>query len=139
MQYKARKGLVIRLLLLLVLVLPVIMYVLDRSTFDKKPILLLPLLIPISLMLWVYFDTSYRIKNKRFYYRCGFLKGDFSITDIKEIGHRKNVRSGIKPALARNGLLIKYKAHEEIYVAPVNNQQMIDDLLKINKSIRVAS
>jgi len=45
--------------------------------------------------------------------------------------------SGIKPALARNGLIIKYAKYEEIYLAPENNDEMVADLLKINSEIKV--
>ncbi len=45
--------------------------------------------------------------------------------------------SGIKPALARNGLIIRYHKYDEIYIAPESNDEMIDDLMKLNPSIKV--
>ena len=45
--------------------------------------------------------------------------------------------SGIKPALARNGLNIKFNQFDEIYIAPENNDEIITDLLKINPKINI--
>jgi len=46
--------------------------------------------------------------------------------------------SGTKPALAKNGLIIKYSKYDEIYLAPENNNEMVTDLLKINPNIKVS-
>jgi hypothetical protein len=88
-------------------------------------------------MLWIYIDTIYKIENNELIYRSGFLKGKIEIQNIKEILKGKTMWSGIKPALAGKGLIIKYNKYEEIYVAPVNNDEMIADLLKINSEIKI--
>ena len=45
--------------------------------------------------------------------------------------------SGTKPALAKNELIIKHHAYDEIYVAQENNTEMISDLLKVNSDIKI--
>lgn len=45
--------------------------------------------------------------------------------------------SGIKPALATNGLLIKFNSYGEVYIAPENNDELIADLLKGNPGIKI--
>ena len=45
--------------------------------------------------------------------------------------------SGTKPALAKNGLIIKHHTYDEIYVAPENKTEMISDLLKVDSDIKI--
>jgi len=45
--------------------------------------------------------------------------------------------SGTKPALARNGLIIKFNKYDEIYIAPERNNELISDLLKVNPEIKI--
>jgi len=135
--YKAkRKGLIHYLLIGFVL-LPIVIFLLDKSTFTEKPFILLPLLSPLIILFWIYFDTYYKIENNKLLYRSGFLRGEIEIPNIKEIRKGKTKWSGTKPALATNGLIIKYNAYDEIYIAPENNSEMIVDLLKVNSEIKI--
>ncbi|WP_262713030.1 PH domain-containing protein [Subsaximicrobium wynnwilliamsii] len=70
-------------------------------------------------------------------YRSGFLRGTAEIPNIKEIVKGKTMWSGMIPALAKNGLIIKFNAYDEIYIAPENNDDMISDLLKVNSQIKI--
>jgi len=135
--YKANKKGFIRYLLVGFLLLPILIFYLDKNTFIGKPFILLPLLSPLALITWVYFDTYYKIDEKSLLYRSAFLRGKIAILDIKEIQKGKTMWSGIKPALAKNGLIIKYSKYDEIYLAPENNDEMVADLLKINPKIEV--
>ncbi|EAR12616.1 hypothetical protein PI23P_08320 [Polaribacter irgensii 23-P] len=135
--YKAnRKGLINYLLIGFVL-LPVIMFFIDKNTLTEKPFILLPLLSPLVLIFWIYFDTFYKIENNELIYRSGFLRGKVKIPMIKEIRKGKTMWSGIKPALARNGLIIKFNKYDEIYIAPESNNELISDLLKVNPEIKI--
>ena len=135
--YKAnRKGL-INYLLIGSLILPIVVFFLDKNTFTEKPFILLPLLSPIVLIFWIYFDTFYKIEENEFIYRSGFLRGKIEIQNIKEILKGKTMWSGIKPALARKGLIIKFNKYDEIYIAPENNDELISDLIKLNTEIKV--
>jgi hypothetical protein len=136
--YKAnRKGLINYLLIGSVL-LPIIIFFIDKNTFTEKPFILLPLLSPLVLIFWIYFDTYYKIENNELIYRSGFLRGKVEIPMIKEILKGKTMWSGIKPALARNGLIIKFNKYDEIYIAPESNDELISDLLKVNSEIKIA-
>jgi hypothetical protein len=135
--YKANRKGFINYLLIGSVLLPIVVFFIDKNTFIENPIIILPLLCPLILMLWIYIDTIYKIENNELIYRSGFLKGKIEIQNIKEILKGKTMWSGIKPALAGKGLIIKYNKYEEIYVAPVNNDEMIADLLKINSEIKI--
>lgn len=135
--YKAnRKGL-INYLLIGSMILPIIVFFLDKNTFTEKPFILLPLLSPLILIFWIYFDTFYKIEKNELIYRSGFLRGKIEIPRIKEILKGKTMWSGIKPALARNGLIIKFNKYDEIYIAPENNDELISDLIKLNSEIKI--
>lgn len=135
--YKAnRKGL-INYLLIGSMILPIIVFFLDKNTFTEKPFILLPLLSPLILIFWIYFDTFYKIEKDELIYRSGFLRGKIEIPRIKEILKGKTMWSGIKPALARNGLIIKFNKYDEIYIAPENNDELISDLIKLNSEIKI--
>lgn len=109
----------------------------DEYTFSEKPFILLPLLSSLILLFWIYFDTSYKIENNELIYRSGFIRGKIEIPIIKEILKGKTWWSGLKPALARNGLIIKFNKYDEIYIAPENNDELISDLIKLNSQIKI--
>ncbi|WP_047414198.1 PH domain-containing protein [Cellulophaga sp. Hel_I_12] len=135
--YKAnRKGL-FNYLLIGSMILPIVVFFLDKNTFTEKPFILLPLLSPLILLFWIYFDTFYKIEKNELIYRSGFLRGKIEIPNIKEILKGKTMWSGIKPALARNGLIIKFNKYDEIYIAPENNDELISDLIKLNSEIKI--
>jgi len=135
--YKANRKGIIRYLLIGFIVLPAVIFLMDMNTFTEKPYILLPLLSPLILIFWIYFDTLYIIENNYLIYRSGFLRGKIEIPNIKEVIKGKTMWSGIKPALARKGLIIKFNKYDEIYIAPENNNEMISDLLKINSEIKI--
>ncbi len=136
--YKAnRKGLFVYLLLGFIL-LPIVIFIIDKNSFIEKPFIFLFLLIPLLLLSWIYFDTGYKIENSKLVYRSAFLRGKIEISTIKEIQKGKTMWSGIKPALARKGLIIRFNKFDEIYIAPENNDELILDLLKINSAIKIA-
>lgn len=135
--YKANRKGFINYLLIGSLILPIIVFLLDKGTFTEKPFILLPLLSPLILIFWIYFDTFYKIENNELIYRSGFLRGKIEILNIKEIHKGKTMWSGIKPALARNGLIIKFNKYDEIYIALENNDELISDLIKLNSEIKI--
>jgi hypothetical protein len=91
--------------------------------------------IPLILMLWIYFDTSYMIIYNKLFYRSAFLRGHIQIDQIEQVIIGKTMWSGIKPAMARHGLIIKYK-FDEIYIAPESNADIVEDLKVINPNIK---
>jgi len=135
--YKANRKGFINYLLVGSMILPIVVFFLDKNTFSEKPFILLPLLSPLILIFWIYFDTSYKIENNELIYRSGFLRGKIAIPNIKEILKGKTMWSGIKPALAKNGLIIKFNKYDEIYIAPESNDELISDLIKSNSEIKI--
>ena len=136
--YKPNRKGFINYLLIGFIILPIAIFFLDKNTFTARPYILLPLLVPLVLTLWIYFDTLYKIENNKLIYRSGFFKGEIDISTIKEIVKGKTMWSGVKPAMAKNGLTITLdKYPRRIYIAPESNEEMIADLLKINSKIEI--
>lgn len=136
-KYKAnRKGILIYIVVIIT-ILPIAIFLMDTDTFVAKPFILLPLLAPLLLILWIYFDTSYKIENEHLIYRSGFLRGKINIENIKEIVKGKTSYSGKKPAFARKGLIIRYNKFDEIYISPESNDEIINDLLKLRPEIKI--
>lgn len=97
---------------------------------------ILPAFLPFLLFIWIYFSTIYHLDNRFFYYQSAFLKGKIEIDKITEVQTNKTLWSGVKPALATKGIIIKF-GYDEIYVAPIHNQELIQALLKVNPNIIV--
>jgi hypothetical protein len=137
-KYKAKRKGFIHILILFFGLLPIILYLIAIDEFNKRPFFILPLLIPIALILWIYIDTYYGIQDNYLIYRSAFLRGKIDILKIREIQLNKTLWSGIKPALSRNGLIIKFNKYDQVYIAPSDNEKMVNDLISINPNIQVS-
>lgn len=89
------------------------------------------------LLLWIYFDTSYQLTKEHLIYKSGPIRGKINIADIREVEVNKTLYVGIKPALARKGLIIKYNKYDEIYISPKTNESFIKKLLELNGEVKV--
>ena len=135
--YKAKRGRSILFIIGATAILLLLIFFQGIETFTESPYMLLLLLSPLAILLWHYFDTSYRVEKDILYYRSGFLRGKIDVKDIKKITIGKTMWAGFKPALAQNGLIIRYKRSSEVYLAPESNDKMVTDLLRINPDIKM--
>lgn len=92
---------------------------------------------PGALLGWIYVSTVYRIEGGELVYRSAFVRGRLPIDGIQEISSGTTLLVGLKPALAANGLIIKYNRYNQIYIAPEDNRELIAHLLELNPGIRV--
>jgi len=92
----------------------------------------------IFLLLWIYFDTSYLLTKEHLIYKSGPIRGKINIADIREVEANKTLYVGIKPALARKGLIIKYNQYNENYISPNTNTSFVKKLLELNAEIKVS-
>lgn len=137
--YKARKGKLITALMILTALFAFFGTYYEAANFSRMMLTFFIWILPFAIISWIYFDTSYRIANGFFSYRCAFLKGKIDIQQITKVSSNTTLFSGIKPALATKGIVISYNRFDEIYVAPENNEELIADLLKINPEIEVVN
>lgn len=135
--YAANRNGLIKLLLTVMLLLPVAVLLLDREAFAERPYMLLPLLAPVGLIAWIYFGTVYWLQDGRLRHKSGPWNGAVEVEKITQIVEGKTSWVGMKPALARNGLVIQYNRFDELYIASESNQEVIAGLLAINQNIQV--
>lgn len=94
----------------------------------------------IAFLFWIYFGTYYVItNNNELIYRSGPIRGKIDIHQITEIISGKTLWVGLRPATSRNGIIIKYEKYNEIYISPVSNELIIQELIAINPSIRITT
>nr|MBI1232157.1 hypothetical protein [Cytophagales bacterium] len=135
--YKARRGIMMTSILLGFIVTPLVFYFFDPQPFSERLRMLIPLMAPAIFIIWPYFDTRYQIDGQRLKYKSAFIKGEIEISKIRTILTGKTRWVGIKPALATGGMIITYNRYDDVYLAPVDDETLIKDLLAINPSIEV--
>ncbi len=97
------------------------------------------MLIVAVLLLWLNFGTEYELNKTELNYKSGPIRGKIEIENIKEIIIGKNLWTGLKPATARNGLIIKYNKYDEIYISPQTNETFVNKILEFNKKIKITT
>jgi hypothetical protein len=98
----------------------------------------LPFTVIISLFLWIYFGTYYKLTDTELIYRSGPIRGKIEIHQIREIVKGKTMYSGLKPATAAKGLIIKFRKYDEIYISPVSNDSFVAEIGKRNPHILIS-
>ena len=93
------------------------------------------MLIFIGFLLWLNFGTEYELTTTELKYKSGPISGKIEIERIKEIVKGKSLWSGLKPATARKGLIIKYDKYDEIYISPKTNETFVEKILELNGNI----
>lgn len=109
----------------------------ENGLTGKFYTLTLIILLVIFLLYYVWSGTSYEIKEDHIFYKSGPLHGKIDINKIVSITKNKTLWAGFRPALAKNGLVIRYNTYSEIAITPKNPEIFIDELLKINESIEI--
>lgn len=137
--YKAKKDGPVVYIMLGVFIYLIVIYFFHKEAFSENPYLFVPFLSLLALGFWIYFDTSYRIKEGTLIYKSAFFRGKIDIDDIREIMIGRSIWSaaGMKPALSADGMVIKYNRFDDVFIAPENKEELIADLLELNGSIRL--
>lgn len=103
-----------------------------------KPVFALVCSLLIAVfMLWLWFGTYYRIKDGTLFYYSGPIRGSLKIQDINTLIVNKTLWVGMKPALATNGIIVKYNKYDEVYLSPRDKDAFIKELLKFNGNIKI--
>ena len=89
----------------------------------------------IGLILWIWFDTNYRIGEKYIKVSHGPFKDKIAIQSISSITKKKSLLA--TPSLAMNRLSLRYGRYGEIMVSPKREKEFIDLLLTKNPRIKI--
>ena len=133
----SRRGL-LKYVLLLAVLIPTGIIAVSPSAFVKEPVALLLLLFPVGLIAWTYLDTYYTIEQAQLRCKCAFISGRIDIQQIYSIQAGETMWTGLKPALATGGLIIRYGWYDLIYIAPERNDELITDLLAVKPTISIS-
>ncbi|MBT8306670.1 MAG: PH domain-containing protein [Maribacter sp.] len=140
MKFKSRKDILFSTILLGVpfFVLGLTADGIIKGEMTKGEYWVLPLVIIIvGYILWFYYGTNYELNKDGFVYRSGPINGKINPNRIKEIVKGKTLWMGFRPATARKGLIIKYDQFGEIYISPKTNEAFIEQILVINRNIKI--
>jgi hypothetical protein len=88
-------------------------------------------------LLWLFYDTRYEITKDTLKYKSGPIKGKIAIQEITQIVCGKTLWVGMRPATAKNALIITYKKYNEVYISPSSNELFVHEILKHNSAIEI--
>ncbi|MGX1025315.1 PH domain-containing protein [Psychroflexus sp. MBR-150] len=92
-----------------------------------------------GFLIWLGLGTNYELTQTELKYKSGPIRGKIQIDKIHEIIMGKTLWSGLKPATARNGLIIKYEKYNEIYISPKTNDSFVKKILELNGKIKITN
>lgn len=137
-QFKSRKD---TFFTVLVLGLNLFFFWMILTVLQKETILtqdyiaLLVIVASGALILWFFYDTHYTLDKEYLVYKSGPVSGKVAIESIREIEKGKTLWSGLKPATAVNGLIVKFDKFDEIYITPETNDSFVEAILNLNSDI----
>lgn len=140
MKFKSRKDLLFGSIIIGVNVFLIGIIIFDFATKTnviREYWLMFIILAVVAHLFWFYFGTRYELSNNQLIYRSGPFYGKLEINRITEIVKGKTLWVGIKPATARNGLIVKYDKYNEIYISPKTNESFIKKILELNSEIKI--
>ena len=126
-----RIGITLYLLIIVIGILLVPLFIESEKTLAFW-LIQIPLFGSLVLLIWPLMVTHYTINGFTLNYRSGFIKGKIDIRDIRVIHDGKTAWWGTRPALTTKGMLIHYNKYDRLYIAPVEQGEMINTLIKIN-------
>lgn len=95
--------------------------------------IIIPLLV-VMFILWIWIGTGYKIVQNSLTIRSGPFRWDIPVQDIHTIQPSRKLISS--PALSLERLEIKYGT-ESILISPVQENDLIQELLRINPAIHI--
>lgn len=132
-----RDPLFITIFLIIFIIFNWIIYrILLKGEFKTEQIISLCVVISAFIFIaWSIKATQYEITGHHIKYKSGVIRGSININNIRSITTNKTLWVGVKPAMARNGLIIKYNKYDEIYISPKTNKTFINEILKLNSNL----
>ena len=128
-----------RISIILAVIMGISCIIFTVATFrviEKSILLFLALNILYWGVIYICLDIKYFIKENNLIIKSGFIKmSSIDINQIKSIEKSNNILSS--PAASLNRISIKYGKYDDILVSPRNQEDFIQELLKINSEIKL--
>lgn len=139
MKFKPEKDLIFGVIILGAAITMTIVAAIPVIKFVSMEKISIPALLLMILLYWIWFGTYYEVKDSKFIWRFGPFKQTINITQIHTAVKNKTLWKGFKPALARNGVIVRYNTNDEVYVSPRDKETFVNELIKHNPSIKIIS
>ena len=104
---------------------------------DKSIMIYIVGVLTITLFLWMWFGTSYKIEEELLKIKSGPFRSTMNIEDIKRLKATKTLLAG--PALSIDRIEILYNKYDLAIISPKNKTEFIRALLTKNKYIEVGN
>ncbi len=118
-----------------------IVVLIEKPEAEGPPIYIFNLIMTgvISMIIWILLDTKYSIKEEILYFYSGPFRGKININSIRKIERHSGLIVPVtyKPALDTKGFIIHYNSFDDIYISPIQDALFLEELLKINPTIKV--
>ena len=116
----------------------VFIWIFYESTFIEFNLVgIIVMTIMVGLLLSIWFCTHYKIEQGILKISYGPIKKSIAIEDIQSI--RLTVNPFTAPALSMYRIEINYRKYKTISISPINQEQFIKELQKLNPKIRIMS
>jgi hypothetical protein len=137
--YFSRKGPTVGLIIWgIIALLVVLLFIPLLKGMDNIPWIAITLIgLVILLLTWIWFGTYYILTPYYLRYYSGPFRGRIPMTSILWVKHQHSLASGLRIALAYDGLLIRYNKYDEIYISPAQKAAFIYTLQQFNPNIKV--
>ena len=120
----------------LILVYPIFRSIV--SVIDGEWIGYFGILMNLLFIVLVSKSTKYIITDNQLTIKCLFIVSNkIDISKIRKIEKTKSILSS--PALSLDRIAVKFNKYDEVYISPKEKQLFVDELLKINSEIEVAT
>lgn len=103
-------------------------------TYNSIPGYIISVLI-LTLLLWIWFGTSYKIEREFLKLKYGPFKSKIKIDEITKIRRTKSILTA--PSLSVDRLAIHYSNYAVINISPKNESEFAYMLLGVNLSIQL--
>jgi hypothetical protein len=134
-QYPSKKGVLTGSIMAGVVLLMIGEMVL--LPFHKNPVAYVIFAAVVGMIAWMWFGTSYKLDGSHLYFASGPFRGKIALTDIVQVTCGETLWAGYRPALARNGIVVRYSRWSEIYISPYDQEAFVAELVARNPRIAV--
>lgn len=102
---------------------------------DKSVMIYIVDVLTISLLLWLWFGTSYKIEEELLKIKSGPFRSTVNIGDIKRVNATKTLLAG--PALSVDRIEILHRNYDTAIVSPKARTEFVRTLLTKNECIEI--
>lgn len=86
---------------------------------------------------WKWTSTGYELQDGVLFYHSGPTNGSVPVNSIRKIETHSRAWGNIHAGLTFRGLMITYNKWDEIFIDPKDQEEFLQELLKLNPEIQI--